>query len=233
MVALDSAAVDLAAFRTNRDDRADHASMGGVSDWAADPAMLDWPIMLSVAPMVSDAIERSNWRVIVADLRARFGESEGQPEYDEDGRYVGGDWYEARINHFLCKFDQILVRPGSPAAAAMAEWASRLADYPLADEDDHSALELDEANTCQRCGEVLYTANGEYDTESSHCGRCRRIERIAAASYHYSPGGRQTKIARLARDRRYIRPILNRYRGLRHMLNPQYLPTRPIYPFGA
>lgn len=196
------------------------------SAWHADPGLLDWPIVLSVAPDAGDSVSRSNFRVILADMIARFADSQGSPEYAADGSYIGGDWYVAHINHFLCKLDQILARPGSPAFAAMADWADRLADYAVADEDDLSALESDEAPKCSRCGDVLCTAYGEYDYDATRCEVCERIERRANATY----GPAVTWQNR--HNRRYHRASLRHYRGMRGLMDRGVITQRPIMPFG-
>lgn len=194
--------------------------------WHAAAELLDWPIMLSVAPDAGESVDRSNWRVILADMGERFADSQGSPEYDEDGRYIGGDWYVAKINHFLCKLDQILARPGSPAFAAMADWAARLERYPVASDDDLSDLESDEAPKCNRCGDVLCQASGEYDYDATRCEGCERIERRANATY----GPAVTWQTR--HDRRYHRAALRHYRGMRLLMDRDVITQRPIMPFG-
>ena len=83
----------------------------------------------------SDAIERSNWRVIVPPIL------EAHPD----------DAAIERASHWLVGWvDYLLVRPGTQAATEAQEWADKLADYPLADEEDYGQLEWDE-EWCVRC----------------------------------------------------------------------------------
>lgn len=93
-----------------------------------------WRIGLSVH-RDSDALERSNWRVIAPPMVAEYGD----------------DCAIERMGHWAVGWtDYLLVRPDSSAEAAMVGWLDRLADYPVADEDDYSALESAE-EWCTRC----------------------------------------------------------------------------------
>ena len=83
----------------------------------------------------SDTVERSNWRVIVPDMLAQYP--------DDAAVESASHWAVGWVEH-------LLVRPGTAAYAAAERWAAKLANYPLADEDDYGQLEWDE-EWCVRC----------------------------------------------------------------------------------
>lgn len=84
----------------------------------------------------SDALARSNYRVILADLR---------------GGLYSDDTAEETMSHWAVgHVDYLLVRPGTPAAARAEYWAGKLEDYPVADEADLGQLEWTE-EWCVRC----------------------------------------------------------------------------------
>jgi hypothetical protein len=78
----------------------------------------------------SDALARSNMAVILADLQERFGERVDVARFGHWG--VG--WIEEIIHD----------AGHAETVAAVADWRERLEDYPVADEEHWSALELDE-----------------------------------------------------------------------------------------
>ena len=87
----------------------------------------------------SDALTRSNFRVIHKDLLARFGEEAVTVERARNW-LVG--WSEA-----------LLVNPKMPdAVQAVIDWRERLDGYPVADDEDWSALELENHDN-DICGE--------------------------------------------------------------------------------
>jgi hypothetical protein len=95
-----------------------------------------WLIGLSVH-RDSDALERSNWRTIVPDMLA---------QHPDDAAIE-------RVSHWAVGWvDYLLVRPGTAAADAAQTWAVKLDGYPVADEEDFSALEYAEewCVTCDR-----------------------------------------------------------------------------------
>jgi hypothetical protein len=99
-----------------------------------------WRIALQVN-RDSDALERSNWDVICADMTERFG-----PEGFEDGQ-----WAIERMHHWAVGWvDYLLVRPGTAAHDAALVWVRKLADYPVADDEHFGALERAE-EWCARC----------------------------------------------------------------------------------
>lgn len=105
----------------------------------------------------SDALDRSNFRVIVADLTARYPES-------------------TAVERATCSLvgwrERLLVDVADADARRAAEaWAERLEDYPVADDEDFSNLEYAEAPQCPDCHARHYTRNGEYD-ESRYHARC-------------------------------------------------------------
>lgn len=83
----------------------------------------------------SDALERSNFRVIRADLERDF------PDDVDDIRC--DHWAVGWIDHLLVR---VLDDSGevTPAWRRVCEWLDALADYPVADESDLSELEYDE-----------------------------------------------------------------------------------------
>jgi hypothetical protein len=101
-----------------------------------------WLIALSVN-RDSDALARSNWSVITADLFGRYGEGP-ETEHAEDMAIE-------RMHHWACGWvDYLLVRPGSEAAQAANVWREKLDEYPVADEASFSELEFSE-EWCTRC----------------------------------------------------------------------------------
>ena len=94
----------------------------------------DWLVALT-QHRDSDALERSNWRVIVPDMFERFPD----------------DVAIESTNHWAVGWlEYLLVRPNSPAAVAAQAWADKLANYPVADDDDFGMLEYSE-EWCVRC----------------------------------------------------------------------------------
>ena len=80
----------------------------------------------------SDCLEQSNFRSALAMLGGE-----------------GNDVAIEREGHWACGWvEHLLVRAKSPAAATAEDILSRLADYPILNEDDHSQLEWEE------CAEV-------------------------------------------------------------------------------
>lgn len=78
----------------------------------------------------SDALERSNFRVIRDNLETRF---------PDDIRV------ETFSNWLVGWSESVLVRPDSEAWEAAEEWEEKLAEYPVADEDAWSEEESEEA----------------------------------------------------------------------------------------
>lgn len=116
----------------------------------------------------SDALDRSNFRVIAADMRERFPAGVAT----ETANHWAVGWVES-----------LLVAPGNVAAIVAARlWIARLNDYPIADEDDFAQLEYDEAPQCPDCGQRHYLPTGEYDETRyfRHCAHCwiRREMRV-------------------------------------------------------
>lgn len=130
-----------------------------------------WKVALTVH-RDSDALERSNWRVIVPPIL------EAHPETAA----------VERMNHWAVGWvDTLLVSPSSPAELAMLEWARRLEEYSVADEDDFYGLESSE-EWCVRCDRG--TAE-EHDTLFP-CVRFRSAEDAEEIRYRW-------------RHRRYVR----------------------------
>jgi hypothetical protein len=82
----------------------------------------------------SDLMEQSNFNTISYDMETRF------PDDVEQHRF--GHWAVGHIDHL---FVRIYDANGeyTPAFDAIVEWEQRLADYPVADEDDYSRMELE------------------------------------------------------------------------------------------
>lgn len=89
----------------------------------------DWLVAPCTVNRDSDALARSNWRVMCE-------------------RLGGGD--DVQVHHFghwACGWFSIcLVEPSSKAAEAAAAIEGQLADYPILDEDDYSQEEHEEAD---------------------------------------------------------------------------------------
>lgn len=91
-----------------------------------------WLIAATQAPDWGDTVQRSNFR----SMARRLGESDNVAI-----EYTGGA---------LGNIDYLLVRPGTPEAQLAEQLLARLDDYPVVDDDDHSALEYEE-EWCRRC----------------------------------------------------------------------------------
>jgi hypothetical protein len=108
----------------------------------------------------ADSVSLSNWRVICAEL-------DKLAQHEETG--------EATISHWACGwFTVYLVHETDTAALRCAdEWATSLADYPVADESDLSELEQEEEQEawdsygCREWREALTAALAPYAPESA------------------------------------------------------------------
>jgi hypothetical protein len=78
----------------------------------------------------ADALQRSNFRVVLADLG---GESDNV-EVHRFGHWANG-WFEI-----------ILVRPETKEAESAEQWECALSDYPVACDSDFSELEQEDAD---------------------------------------------------------------------------------------
>ena len=94
----------------------------------------DWLVALG-QHRDSDALDRSNWRTIVPPILAA---------HPDDAAV------ESMTNWAVGWIEYLLVRPGTDAAVEAQRWADKLADYPVADEDDYGNLENAE-EWCVRC----------------------------------------------------------------------------------
>ena len=118
----------------------------------------DWLVALS-QHRDSDTVDRSNWRVIVPAMLA---------DYPDDAATES-------MSHWAVGWvEYLLVRPGTPAADAAQTWADKLADYPLADEEDYSLLEWSE-EWCARCDRAT---REEHDGGNGGCARFRSAEDV-------------------------------------------------------
>ena len=120
----------------------------------------------------SDALDRSNYRRIFADLGAL-----SYDERDESGR---PPVYDFRAGHWACGWvEYLLVRHDAPDALliAAAEIVAALSDYPVYDDEDYSELEYSEVSdywqrmsvrdraeaiTRSRCGASIFAARRDY-----------------------------------------------------------------------
>ena len=85
----------------------------------------------------SEPLERSNFDVIRKDLESRFP----QDVTVESSSHWAVGWTET-----------VLVRPESEAWTAALEWRERLAQYPVADDEDYSRVEWeDSVETIREC----------------------------------------------------------------------------------
>jgi len=99
----------------------------------------------------SDIMEESNYAVIKSDLEERF------PEDVSDERF--NHWAVGWVDYLLVK---MLDEQGqvTPAGIATLEWVDKLDDYPLADEDDYSEREWNEASE-NIDNDIKYVLNSE------------------------------------------------------------------------
>ena len=114
-----------------------------------------WLVLPVVQTRDSGPLDRSNFRSAVRELG---GEGE-DVEVHRFGHW-GPGWFEI-----------VIVRPDTAAASTAEEIAGALEDYPIVDEDDHSALECETACEvwrgfsirdrvvyCQRYGANIFAA---------------------------------------------------------------------------
>jgi hypothetical protein len=93
----------------------------------------DWLVAPVGLNRDSDALGRSNWRVVVKDIQSH-------DNGDQDDTAVH------RFGHWACGwFELLLVRPDTAAAKCAEGWEGALADYPVADDEDLSLEEDEEA----------------------------------------------------------------------------------------
>lgn len=113
---------------------ADWAPTGCDTRGLALPERQDWLVAPVGTNRDADRLTRSNWAVVTVDLEAQPATREDEPDVEIH-----------RFGHWACGwFEVALVRPDSPAARCAEEWESALADYPVASDDHHSALEYEE-----------------------------------------------------------------------------------------
>lgn len=97
------------------------------------PERQDWFVHPCGTNRDADALTRSNWRVAERALTLT------DP--------AGEDYETHRFGHWACGwFEIVIVRPGSDCAALAAAHEKRLAEYPILDELDYSALEAEETD---------------------------------------------------------------------------------------
>lgn len=95
------------------------------------------------------SIERSNWEVLRAELRA--ADPDGADHETHRFGHWGHGWFEL-----------MLVRPGSRCATIAAEAENSLANYPVLDEDDWSQREWD-AHAAGQCEDGCHVCESERD----------------------------------------------------------------------
>lgn len=125
----------------------------------------EWLIALTVH-RDSDALERSNWDVITDDLLANF-------PTDHTAIETFSNW-AVGWNMVL------LVRPGTAAVARAQEWAEKLDNYPVADENHFSELEFGE-EWCVRCDR----GTREQHFDERLCNRFRDAEEADEIAYRW------------------------------------------------
>lgn len=130
----------------------------------------------------SDCLTRSNWRVVTEDLARTLAE-------DSPGIVRDSHWACGWIEYFL-------IHESDAATLERAdEWANALSDYPVASDEDFSAVESDEADeTWRNCYDVPerlaliqhVDRNGhgfrEPDSHGRYCGVS-----VLAARHDYAP----------------------------------------------
>lgn len=101
------------------------------------PNRQEWLVVPVGTNRDADALQRSNWAVVTADLEKQPATSYDDPDVEIH-----------RFGHWACGwFEVALVRPGSPAAEAAERWECALSDYQVADENHFSDLEHTETMT--------------------------------------------------------------------------------------
>jgi hypothetical protein len=126
----------------------------------------DWTVAPVSQTRDSDTLAQSNFRTVERDLE-RIDPDGSDHETHRFGHW-GPGWFEI-----------ILARPGSACADALREWAGALADYPIADENDWSELQLERAGdawesmglrdrmeACVRYGVSIFAARRDWIPES-------------------------------------------------------------------
>lgn len=113
-----------------------------------------WHIALSVH-RDSEAIDRSNWEVITADVLAVPDDGDPEDGLPDAAVESMGHWAVGWVEY-------LLVRPGSSAERRALEWAEKLDNYPIADEEHCSELEWRE-EWCVRCD---YGTREDHDSDS-------------------------------------------------------------------
>lgn len=90
-----------------------------------------WLVAPCILTRDSGALERANWDTVTRSL------------LESD---AGDDVELLEFGHWACGwFSVYICRPDSPAAIMAQEWATRLAGYPVADEEALAREELEEA----------------------------------------------------------------------------------------
>lgn len=125
------------------------------------PDRQDWIVCPVIQTRDSGPLDRSNFRVVLADLG---GESE-TVEVHRFGHW-GPGWYEI-----------IIVHPD--LADKVEEWEAALSDYPVASDDDYSELEYEEASEYW----ARMSARDRLDAIKRSGARCS----IFAAAHDYLP----------------------------------------------
>lgn len=118
----------------------------------------------------SDAIGRSNFNTIFADLNTRFP---GVFEIEGGGHWAVG-WYETVI----MQIDKRKGTRNKRAIVAILAWKNNLDAYPVADENDMNAEEEKDGGRCGYCGEM-----GHHD-----CNECKDKSLETYEEYEDSDG---------------------------------------------
>lgn len=119
----------------------------------------------------SDPLERSNYRRILEDLKAldtELAESAIDPRAeDSPGDSTVTD---TRVSHWACGWAEVIyVHSSNEAACKLADSIlDKLADYPVYDESDFSAVENEE---CEQVWSDCYDAKERADYLRKHIGR--------------------------------------------------------------
>jgi len=115
------------------------------------PDQRDWFVFIG-QNRDSDALERSNFTVATLTLEG----------IDPDGE----DHEIHRFGHWACGWlEIIIVRPGSMASSEAEDMSAALADYPVLDDEHHSALEYGEHYEWvdEECRRVATVDEATYD----------------------------------------------------------------------
>lgn len=157
----------------------------------------------------SDTLEKSNHRVILADLE----------NVDPDAVLV------ERYSHWAVGWVEVIrIDTSNEAILNRAfEWYQKLQDYPIADEEDYSALELEETEEnfdSWARDELLkfFDSNPDICPDEwwdNEAGECRRdIDDWLCRLYEYSVADMGEQMLDIKTVRNYLQDVVNDYKDV-------------------